>query len=1267
MIRKDIIPVDQWLVLGSFPLYERRRGHWLNNGYPCEPQFAPREGDAFDGRKWKRYQGEHLDFLNPSLAFTHRAKCFAYAATYLYSPRRQNVRLMIGSDDGVAVWLDGKQVHYVETERPLNPEEDLVPVTLSAGWHVLVCKVSQYQFRWDLTLRVTGTRPGQGAEAEFSWKRPKEKLRSGLQGRRKGLVWGSPVPRIDLEPNHEAVNLNLGFHLFNDSEKESGRYRATLRDEAGTVYGRPSQKNLQPFSSWEVSLDLGQEGLLEAFASGRPLRLHAANGKQERTFEIAEGLEGALFHALAGGYSVPLDPEARIGIPKVFRGQEAEIRILSGPSLPLSREISWPDLPSRVATPAETRGGSVRMGLEAPRHIPGLQAQMVPGDAELRACIRRMLFHVEQVGADPAAGAEAARSGLRAWAEGDYAGVKAAMAAFEQALAKSLPDRSSHRAILVGHGHIDMNWLWTSSETLQCCHDMFRQVLTFMDEFPQFHFSQSQASTYRYIELHDPGMFERIRQRVKEGRWELLGGAVTEGDTNLSSGEGIVRTLLYGQRYFQSRFGRRAQVGWLPDNFGHVAQLPQLLNLAGIKYFYGFRCQPALGTYRWQGIDGTQTLNFTTPTYNGAVTPELREIPEQYDPKHKKAMWVYGVGDHGGGPSRRDITRALDYQASAGFPKIEFGKAEDFFKSIEPHAGDYPVHAGELQYIFEGCYTSIARIKEANRRCENTLYAAELLSALNALEGEAYPGEIFERVWERVAYNQFHDILCGSAIHASNRESIGVYDALLAEAEETRFAALRSRAAGFATRRAEGRPLVVFNPLPRKRTDIVEVEVFSYQAPPTANPNHWGHFDRIHVEPVDIGQGPYATVELEDEKGSPVPAQIVRGKLFPNGYRLKVQFLAKDVPACGSRIFYIRADQPGQKPEGGLKVQGTTVETPWLRVEVDPRTGNLNRVYDRKRKKEVLSKGEAGNLLKVYMEKPHGMSAWCIGPISEVIALEKAESVRVVEQGPVRAVIEVERKWDRSSFTQRIIVYRDLPRVDFELDARWFQVGGPEADAPMLRVAFPLNVKRGKFYCDTPFAAVERPVSGREVPAQKWTDLSGISGGAALLNDSKYGHSCTDSTLEMTLLRASYDPDRYPDQGPHAIHYSLFPHEGDWIAGQVQQTGLEFNLPLEAIEMPPNEKGSGCAEESLWELGPGNLFPAAFKKSEDRRAWIVRFFEGHGQSANAVIRLAHAPKKAVRANLLEEPVEGAAAPSIEGNSVRVKVKPHEIVTLRLEF
>jgi alpha-mannosidase len=406
----------------------------------------------------------------------------------------------------------------------------------------------------------------------------------------------------------------------------------------------------------------------------------------------------------------------------------------------LSREISWPELPSRVATPAETRSGTVRMGLEAPRHIPELQAQVVPGDAELRACVRRMLFHVEQVGADPAAGAEAARLGLRAWAEGDYAGVKAAMTAFEQALAKSLPDRSSHQAILVGHGHIDMNWLWTSSETLQCCHDMFRQVLTFMDEFPQFHFSQSQASTYRYIELHDPAMFERIRQRVKEGRWELLGGAVTEGDTNLSSGEGIVRTLLYGQRYFQSRFGKRAKVGWLPDNFGHVAQLPQLLNLAGMKYFYGFRCQPARGTYRWGGIDGSQTLNFTTPTYNGAVTPELREIPEQYDPKHKKAMWVYGVGDHGGGPSRRDITRALDYQASAGFPKIEFGKAEDFFKSVEPHAGDYPVYAGELQYIFEGCYTSIARIKEANRRCENTLYAAELLSALNSLAGEAYPG-----------------------------------------------------------------------------------------------------------------------------------------------------------------------------------------------------------------------------------------------------------------------------------------------------------------------------------------------------------------------------------------------------------------------------------------------------------------------------------------------------------------------------------------------
>ncbi len=214
------------------------------------------------------------------------------------------------------------------------------------------------------------------------------------------------------------------------------------------------------------------------------------------------------------------------------------------------------------------------------------------------------------------------------------------------------------------------------------------------------------------------------------------------------------------------------------------------------------------------------------------------------------------------------------------------------------------------------------------------------------------------------------------------------------------------------------------------------------------------------------------------------------------------------------------------------------------------------------------------------------MSAWNLGPVSEVHELSEADAVRVTESGPVRAVIEVWRHWARSTFVQRIIVYRDLPRVDFELDARWFELGSPDQDAPMLRVGFGLNVRKGRFVCDTPFAAVERPTTGQEVPAQQWVDLSGRAAAQALLNETKYGHRCTGEELEMTLLRASYDPDPYPDQGPHLIRYSLLPHAGDWQTAGIAQAGRAFNLPAQAIETPPAATGDLPAGTSLLSLAP---------------------------------------------------------------------------------
>lgn len=1301
--RQPIVPVSDWLVLGSFPMTERSEGKWLENGYECEADFAPSDGETFDGRKWTVYRGERINFMDLVLPFAERSWCYAYALTYLHATRQQKVRLLIGSDDGVAVWLNGQPVHRVDCQRGLVVDQDEITVTLREGWNVLLCKVAQGQGGWDLSVRLGGTARAKAPDVRFALKRPSAKRFPGLRGRRNGLVLHDGAPMVSVTTGDAGIAVTLGLRVFNDSAEKATRVKTFLVDTRGMRYSEESLPPFEPFEGRVVTARLIGEGALAALSGVDGLQLAVSSSFGDIARALPPDTAARLFLMAMTGFDIPADPDATIAIPPMFRGRPGFIEIVSGLEHRLSREVSWPEAPQRMVLTSETESGSVQVKIRPPIGMPEPQGRLLFGDRAQLDLIRRVRFVVHELGADLSLASAEAQRGLAAMAKGSFSEAMAALQDVYDRLARSLPDRSDQQIVLTGHAHIDMNWLWVSSETAQCCHDTFRQVLAFMEEFPEFTFSQSQASTYLYIEQSDPEMFARIRQRVAEGRWELLGGCLTEGDTNLSSGEGIVRQLLIGQRYFHSRFGKIACVGWLPDNFGHVAQLPQILRLAGIEFFYAHRCQPKLGPYIWEGVDGSQVINFATPTYNGEIDPQLRLVPETYDPINKKLLWVYGVGDHGGGPSRRDITRALAYRNMPSFPAIAFGTAEEFFRALEakayqdlpavdenqvaeaaeesteengettvpdlpvPAQPAFAVHKGELQYVFEGCYTSIARIKEANRRCENTLYAAEMLAAFASLYGQRYPTEILGEAWHSVVYNQFHDILCGSAIWESNRESIGVYDAALAKAEQVRYGALRTLAARVPTRHTSGQPLVVYNPLGRARTDIVEAEVFSYLPPPTARLRHWGSFYYAPFEVVDVGQGPYATVRLVDQSGEAVDAQIVDGKLFPNGYRLKVQFLARDVPPCGVRTFYCTPGEPGARPASVPVIRGTTIETPFLRVVIDPETGHIRQIRDRRREKDLLLRNQPGNVLKVYMEAPHGMSAWELGPVTAIHTLDDAESVRVIESGPVRAVVETRRRWSRSTFTQRTIVYRDLPRIDFELDVRWFELGGPNVDSPTLRVAFPLAVRNGRFVCDTPFAAVERPTTGREVPAQKWIDLSGLQGGAALLNDSKYGHRCDGTTLETTLLRASYDPDLYPDQGPHLIRYSLLPHEGDWIFGNVHEEALAFNTRLLAIETPPDESGDLPSGSSLLSVEPENVYLSAVKRAEDSDALIVRLYEAHGAPAQAVLRLHRPAQRVTRVDLLEREHRGVPPAFGVMTEVRIPLREHEIATLRVEF
>ncbi len=1272
------VPVPEWLILGAFPLQQREEGRWLENGYEAEADFAPTPDEPFRGRTWTAWKATSdsgaIDFFWPGRGFEGMQWCYAYAACYVYSPAAQKVRLLIGSDDGYIVYLNGREMARVDTHRVLIPDQDVVPVRLEKGWNLLMLKISQALGAWGFQVRIAGARTAEPTHRlRFRLERPARAGFRGL-GRR---ARGTRIESMSLRPSlrRGELGLNARVEVFNDHSSTGRGVRTVIEDASGNVVSEGVIEEMPPFAVDASSLWLAISRIRPSLVDPErnPLTVAVSSNGTEDRQPLPLGATTEAFVGILGGYEIPVKGAGRrvlrIPVPKALRGTPMLIRVEPREPSRLAREVSHPELPERLLGPRETKASSVEVEFDIPVAAGDVTARVWFGDEGQRETAQRLRFLVREVGADGDTGSLAAE-GLAALAEGDLAGAIDRARAMLDALEKALGSRRDQTVVLVGHAHLDMNWLWTEGETVQCAHDTFRQVMRFFDEFPQFHFSQSQASIYEMVERTDPELFEVVARKIREGRWELLGGAVDEGDTNLSSGEAIARTLLLGQSYFRSRFGKTAKVGWLPDNFGHVAQLPQILNLAGIRYFYAFRCQPTSGPYWWESPDGSRLLAFSTPTYNGEINPQIRLAPQQYNPKQGVSMAVYGVGDHGGGPTRRDITRALQYDTFRSFPKMRFGTAESFYRTAEKAGDAFPVHRGELQYEFEGCYTTIARVKRANRRGENLLYLAEVLASLAALEGgREYPAQILAKAWWKQAFNQFHDILCGSAIHEANDEALAQYQSVQAPVEEWVGLALRDLWERWGRRRpakprnGAGHPVLVFNPMPEQRRDVAEVEVFTPIPPASARIPHWGHFIPRPVDVRDVGQGPIASVRVEDDGGAEIPGQIVGGKLFPNGYRIRVQFLAEDVPPTGVRGYRVYPGEPG-RANANLRTGDRWIETPRYRVEFDEKTGYVRRIRDRKANREIVKRGDLCNALNITWEAPHPMSGWDLGPATKVERIDDVQSARMAERGPVRAVYEVRRLWGRSEFLQRTIVYADSDRIDFELDVRWYEVGGPDHDSPTLRVGFPLRIEDGRFVCDTPFAALERPRTGQEVPAQKWVDLSGGGYGVSLLSDSKYGYRCTDDVVEMTLLRASYEPDICPDLGPHSIRYAIRPHAGTWKR-DADRAGMAFNLPLVGREAPTGF--DIAAPKKGLELEPANVFLSAWKRAEDGRGWIVRFHEGRGKETDAVLRFPAAVKSAERVNIIEDPLKDAPAARVRGRTVRVKVRPHEIVSLRIRF
>jgi len=845
------------------------------------------------------------------------------------------------------------------------------------------------------------------------------------------------------------------------------------------------------------------------------------------------------------------------------------------------------------------------------------------------------------------------------------------------------PDLGQTAVRLTGNSHIDAAWLWPSTETVDVVHRTFGTALQLMYEYPQYTYTQSAAAYNQWMEEKYPTLHRQIVDRVKEGRWEMVGGMWVEPDLNMPDGESLVRQLLIGKRYFKDKFGVDVRIGWNPDSFGYNWQLPQIYKKSGIDYFVTQKMawndtnKLPLKLFWWQSPDGSRVLAYFPHDYVNDIDPVKISsdvaIARKLNPGTPLMMHLYGIGDHGGGPTRSMLDSGIHWTGSDRVaPPMNFGTAQSFFSEIEKHldnehaplwnykvmaTGDatlpappdgklsLPVWNDELYFEYHrGVFTSQSNHKRNMRQSEEQLLNAEKFSSIAWLFGMPYPHDRLNDAWQKTLFNQFHDLAAGSGIGVIYKDAQRDYDVVRWTTNEATSAALKKVSAEVQTGSSSGGvPVIVFNPLAWSRTDHL---AFDVQMPAASNTG----------------------LAVLDPQGKPMPFQEISKDLSTHTYHLLIE--AKEVPSFGYQVLHV---VPGGSSAAtdlttDLTATGLTLENSHLRVIVDPKTGCITSLYDKAAKFESIVAGGCGNQLQTFKDTPKQYDAWNIdaGFDKQVTMIDEADSVELIEKGPVRATIRIARAWQNSKFVQDIVLYAGFDRVDISNSIDWHETH------VLLKAAFPLAASGPEATYEIPYGSIERPTTRTnswekakfEVPALRWADLGDGAHGFSLINESKYGYDAKGNVLRLSLLRSPTWPDPEADRGHHQFSYSLYPHSGDWKQALTVRHGYEFNYPLSAFQVEPHE-GSLPAEHSFVGVAEDNVVLTALKKTEDGDALLLRFYEWAGKNADVHITLPEGATAASLADLMEKPA-GEALP-VANHQVTVPVHPYEIVSMRVEF
>ncbi len=800
----------------------------------------------------------------------------------------------------------------------------------------------------------------------------------------------------------------------------------------------------------------------------------------------------------------------------------------------------------------------------------------------------------------------------------------------------------------VGHSHIDMAWLWRLSATREKASRTFSTVLNLMKQYPEYRYMHSSPQLYQFLKEDYPEIYEQVKEKIAEGSWEITGGMWVEPDTNIPSGESLVRQFVYGKRFIREEFGKETYLVWLPDVFGYSAAFPQIMKKSGMKYFMTTKISWnqynhfPYDTFMWKGIDGSEIFThfITTPedgswfyTYNGHMDPEeVTGVWKNYKDKDKndELLIAFGWGDGGGGPTREMLEQSRVMKNIPGIPKVEICTAEQYFEKIYEHTDHEALGKWDGELYFElhrGTYTSQAANKRYNRKSEILLHNIEAMSVLAGLSGGyAWPKEELDRMWERVLLNQFHDILPGSSIRQVYEDTTKDYEAiakkgiaLLAAAQDAFSAAVR----------VNSDSVILYNMTGYERTDYVC---------------------------IPYGENLRETTVLRDENGRLDTSAASDGLLA----------YVEKIPAYGYKTLTIDNSGNEGQTDGGkdlIQVSADCIETPYYRISFNG-NGEIASLYDRENRRAVDC-GKPMNVFAAYEDKPQRFDAWDV----DVYYKEKPyapfalKSREVIREGE-RVIVRQSWTFNRSVLNQDMILYAKSRRIDFVTEADW------KEKQVFLKAYFPVDIHAQEATYEIQFGNIKRPTHTNtewdfarfEVSGHRWADLSEADYGVAILNDCKYGYDIHENVLGLSLIKSAVRPDETADRKVHHFTYSLYPHRGDAEHSDVQQAAMNLNMPLLTGLAAGTDGGAAFAEDSLVHTDCDHILIDTVKRAEDGDGIVVRLYEYRNSKGCANLLFGRPVKKIVETNLCEE---GGEEIPVENDGISFEIGCYEIKTYRV--